>query len=141
MPVTGGGALVVDVTAGNLAVTGFAYNLCCPAWFHNLRPLTFGGPDVRGSDRIIPGTAGATREPRRVTVTSYALEVVIVGYVTPAGATNSDPYAGLQANVASLISGVYSPGSGDTSRLSTLTLPSSATKTAYVHFEKLEAGE
>lgn len=137
--VTNAGALLVDVTAGNVSVTGFSYNLICAAWWHNLRPLSLGGPDVRGSERIVPGGAAVEANPRRPTVTQYALEMVISGYVHPDGSPYTDPYAGLEANVALLV-GLYNPLQ-TTPKASTLTLPSGATRHASVFYEKLEPGD
>lgn len=107
----------------------------------SLLPL-WHGPQVRGSDRLIPGAAGVKAYRRRATVTVRTLELVIYGHVDEDGNPNVDVRAGLEANVAYLRANVADPTNvGDGTRTAVLHLPSGATRTADVHVVGFDLGE
>lgn len=117
---------------GSITIDGVAMN--CPAWTLPDLSALWGTEDVRGADRLIPGTAGVKPYQRRATVTHYSLPFLVTGQVTVSGGVNADPYQGLQTNMAYLQSNVLQPtGTGDGTRTLVWTLPSGATVTSHVH--------
>lgn len=114
----------------------------CPAWeAKSLLPL-WQGPDVRGSDRRIPGAAGVKPYRRRADVSTRTLELVIYGFEDPDGNPNADVREGLEANVFYFRSTIADPtGAGDGTRTAVLHLPSGATKTGPVHVVSFDLGE
>lgn len=108
--------------------------LNCPAWdIPDLTTLWIEAAQ-RGQDRLLPGTAGVIPYRRRLTVTEHTLAMVIAGNSTPAGVLVANAWQGLEANVELLRVGIVDPTNvGDGTRLATLTLPTGATRTAYVH--------
>ncbi len=126
-------------TTGELVIG--AVNLHCPAWCAlNLIELWVPG-DVRGSDRIIPGAAGVRPYRRRLTVTEFDIEMVITGFVDPAGVVNADPWVGLEENINALKALVTDSPDADGTWPATLTMPSTEERTADVHVLALRIGE
>lgn len=115
--------------------------LATPAWHvadGGLLPL-IQGPDVRGTDRVIPlGPAVPYR--RRPTVTKRAIPLVIFGVFDLEGVAHPSEAEGLVANVDYLRANVSDPTElGDGTRTATLHLLG-GTRTGPVHVESLELG-
>jgi hypothetical protein len=119
----------LTINSVNLSITG----LTRAWWITDLSPLWF-PPDVRGSNVIIPGTAGRRAYTRRVDETVYDLPMVISHQYDRTNGSYADPSNGLQTNVAYLYTNVVAPTIG-TTVAATLTLPSGATQTADVQCE------
>lgn len=131
--------LTYNTAAGDLTIGGVAMN--GPAWkVLNLYELWLPA-NVRGSDRILPGTAGVIAYQRRATVTVRSLQMLVSGTHDRTGASVADRYEGLQANVDYLITNVVAPtGTGDGTRSAVLTMPDGTTRTEPVHVLGLELG-
>ena len=132
--------LTYNTAAGDLTIGGVAMN--GPAWkVLNLYEL-WQPANVRGSDRIIPGSTGVVAYPRRATVTVRSLQMLISGTHDRTGASVADKYEGLQANVDYLLSNVVVPtGATDGTRSAVLTMPDGTTRTEPVHVLGLELGD
>lgn len=132
-------ALTWNTAAGDLTIGGVAMN--CAAWrVENLLDLWFPA-DQRGKDQQVAGVAGARAKRRVTTATKRSLRLTIVGDVDRTGATNSDWFEGLAANVAYLRDNVIAPtGTGDGTRSAVLTMPNASTLTEPVHVEGMELG-
>lgn len=132
--------LTYNSAAGDLTIAGVAMN--CPAWVVlNLQEL-WQPANVRGSDRIIPGTSGVTPYRRRATVTTRSLQMLISGTHDRTGAAAATSLRGLQVNVDYLIANVVVPtGTGDGTRSAVLTMPDGTTRTQSVHVLGLELGD
>lgn len=116
----------LDIDGVSLNVTG-----CCRVI--DTAPL-LDESDVRGSDRLLPGTAGVIARVRRETVTVVNLNLAIEGYRSFAGATHTDTRTGLVANIAYLRKYVTAVvATGDGTRTATLHLPSGSTLTRPCH--------
>lgn len=91
--------------------------------------------EQRGDDRVLPGAAGVIAYPRRVTVTTHEIRLVVVGDVDETGAENADHTRGLYDNLAYLMSNVVAPVASSTgTRAATWDPPGGATQlTADVH--------
>lgn len=105
----------------------------------DLSPL-WGAPNLRGSNVVIPGTAGQRAYPRRVDETIYRLPLVVFHTHSVGGTPYADPSNGLQTNVEYLyqqlvVASLASPVS------STLTWPSGTTKTASVQCQLSDPGQ
>jgi hypothetical protein len=113
-----------------------------PAWkVLNLYEL-WQPANVRGSDRIIPGSAGVVAYPRRATVTVRSLQMLISGTHDRTGAAVADKFEALQANVDYLLTNVVVPtGATDGTRSAVLTMPDGTTRTEPVHVLGLELGD
>jgi hypothetical protein len=99
------------------------------------------GPDVRGSDRLIPGVAGVRRYKRRATVSKRSVPLVIWGTFDLEGVAHADHAEGLVANIDYLRANVADPiGTGDGTRTATLHLKDGSTRTGPVHVETMELG-
>lgn len=97
--------------------------------------------DVRGSDRLVPGSAGVRPYKRRPTVSKRSLELIIYGANDHTGAAASNVRAALEDNVAFLnTQWVGALGTGDGTVTAVLHLPSGATRTASVHCIALNLG-
>ena len=131
--------LTYNTAAGDLTIGGVAMN--GPAWkVLNLYELWLPA-NVRGSDRILPGTAGVIAYQRRATVTVRSLQMLVSGTHDRTGAAVADKYEGLQANVDYLITNVVAPtGTSDGTRSAVLTMPDGTTRTEPVHVLGLELG-
>lgn len=132
-------ALTYNTAAGDLTIGGVALN--GPAW-KVLNLLELWQPaDQRGSDRLVPGTAGVLAQQRRETVTRRSLQMLIVGDINWEGTPQADKYEGLQSNVSYLVSTVVTPtGTGDGTRLAALTMPNGDVRNEYVHVVGFEFG-
>lgn len=112
-----------------------------PAWTTTNLWELWSGPDTRGQDVVIPGAAGVLAYRRRATVTRRALALVIFGEWKWDGTANTDPRAGLEANVAHLRVNVTDPTLDNPgTRTATLHLPSGATVTGPVTVEGFTLG-
>lgn len=107
--------------------------LATPAWrILDLSPL-WDGPQVRGDDLLIPGTAGVLTQPRRATVTRKVLPIAIFGEQDWEGNVYADPFTGVRTNLDYLYTNVFAPvGTGDGTRAATHHLKSGATRTANI---------
>jgi len=132
--------LTYNAAAGDLTIGGIAMN--CSAWtVLNLYEL-WQPANVRGSDRLIPGSAGVVAYQRRATVTTRSLQMLISGTHDRTGASVADRFEGLQANDAYLSANVVVPtGASDGTRSAVLTMPDSTIRTEPVHVLGLELGD
>jgi len=132
-------ALTYNTAAGDLTIGGVAMN--GPAW-KVLNLLELWQPaDQRGSDRLIPGTAGVLAQQRRDTVTRRSLQLLIVGDVDRTGTPVADRFEGLQANVDYLRANVAAPtGATDGTRSAVLTMPDGTSRTEPVHVVGFDFG-
>lgn len=116
---------------GTLTIAGVAMQR--PAWYVELAPL-WRTPDVRGSDRILPGVSGVRPYRRRRTVSRYSLPMLITGQYDRFGAVTADPEEGLAANQAYLMTAVLLPTNvGDGTRSAVWTPPGRSAITVDVH--------
>lgn len=132
-------ALTYNTAAGDLTIGGVAMN--GPAW-KVLNLLELWQPaDQRGSDRLVPGTAGVLAQQRRDTVTRRSLQMLIVGDVDRTGTPQADRFEGLQVNVEYLRANVAAPtGATDGTRSAVLTMPDGTTRTEPVHVVGFDFG-
>ena len=132
--------LTWNSAAGNLRIDGQYVNT--PAYkvlnLHTLwQPAT-----QRGQDRLVPGASGVRRFQRRDTVTTFDLEMLIVGAVYSTGSASLNLFEGLQANVAEISTRFVAPtGVGDGTRTAILTMPDFTTRTKVIHVTGLELGQ
>lgn len=126
---------------GSMTIDGIAMNNAFGAWGIIGDERGQGGYlplwadfDVRGKDRILPTAVGVIAYPRRVTATRRDFRLIVVGDVDRLGAPNTDPIAGLQANLEYLRTNVIAPVATTTgTRAAVLTMPSTATRSADIH--------
>ena len=112
-----------------------------PAWqLLNFEKL-LGGPAVRGSNRIIPGSPGVRPKRRRATEKTLSLEVFIDGAFDWEGDPHSDPETGLIANIQYLREHVTDPISGDSVRLATAYIKDEFVMTADIQVVSFDIGE
>lgn len=122
--------------AEQVAIDGIVLPRAGYGWIENINEL-WRGPDVRGANDIVPGTAGTNPNPRRATESRRQLYVILVGDQTYAGSANANTRTGLEVNLYHFRANVVDPtGTGDGTRTAVLTLPSGATKTGLVHVEE-----
>lgn len=97
---------------------------------------------IRGTDRLFPGASGVRALPRRTTVTQYSLEFRVcgisdmTGLVTTGMGNGPEEFQQLEFNLNYLRENVIDPRTtpnADGTVLGVLTMPSGATRTAYVH--------
>lgn len=93
-----------------------------PAWCVTNMIALYGGPGVRGSNRVIPGAAGVLALPRRATETQVSLELVVSGSHDLNGVAYGDPCMGVRLNLRYLVVNLVSPGTAAT-RAAVLHLP------------------
>lgn len=110
-----------------------------PAWRTlNLWEL-WQGPDTRGEDRLIPGTAGVRAYRRRATVTFVDVEMEFFGNLDWDGAEYTDARVGLETNLLHWRTNVTDPTvAAPGTRTAVLHLPSGATKTGAVTVESFK---
>lgn len=99
---------------------------------------------LRGNDRMLPGVDGVIPYPRRVTVSSRSIPMVIVGGVDSSGTSYIDPnapYGGLWQNVNYLATNVAGPVGGDGTRAASLTMPDTSVRSARVTVLNLAIGQ
>lgn len=83
--------------------------MATPAWrITSLVPL-WGGPSLRGDDRLIEGVAGLRPYRRLVTATRVALPLVIWGDANREGTPYSDVRIGLHTNMDALVAAIVTP--------------------------------
>lgn len=108
------------------------------AWGHRWGLLRLlGGPDVRGSNTLIPGAAGTVANKLRTTETVYDLELMVHGHKKFDNSAWSDPITGKFGNLLYLQDNVADPASTATVA-ATLTLPDATTRTAQVQIRGWE---
>ena len=117
---------------GSLAIDGV--DLHTMAWCVPDLSALWGTPDVRGSDRLLPGSAGVIAYPRRRTVTRYSLPLLVNGHWDEDGIEHGDPEAQLARNWAYLQDNLLDqPGTADGTRTAVWTLPDANVVVADVH--------
>jgi len=134
----------INTTAGNLSINSVALNNAFGAWRltgDTLAQLWLPATQ-RGSDVIIPGVSGVKARPRRDTVTTKSLRMLIYGDVDRTGAAAANYVTGLRANIEYLRANVVAPpGTSAGTRSATLTLPDASTLVEDVHVIGMELGE
>lgn len=123
--------------SGTLTVGGVLLNT--PAWDVPSLTRLWIEAEVRGDNRALAGVAAGRRgNPRRYEVTEFDLAFAITGSVNSAGTPYMNDWIGLQTNLATLWSGVFSPvTTGRGTRAATLVLPSGTVRTADVQIAPL----
>ena len=121
-----------DTTTGQLTIN--SVNMHCAAWcMLDLLELWGFNVATRGANVLIPGTAGQTANPLRITESQHTLEMVITGDVDRFGVVASNPTTQLQTNIDYLRTNVITPPSPPTAtRAASLLMPSGATRTANI---------
>lgn len=105
-----------------------------PAWRVRNLYVLLTGPDVRGSDRILPGANGEKVFRRRVAASTRTLELVILGHKDQDGNINADAHVGLEANLAYLRANLLAPPTASPwTRPAVLHLTGGGTLSANVH--------
>jgi hypothetical protein len=132
-------AYVVNL-ATHLVIDGVP--LSTPAWEHtNLYDL-FGAAKVRGDNLVMPGAVGVRPLRRRPTETPRTINITVFGDRAPDGTAQTDPIAGLHANLDALFTNVVDPlVTPNSTRTAIIVLPST-TLTAQIQvlgFEIVEA--
>lgn len=88
----------------------------------------------RGSDRVLPGAAGAIAYPRRIAPSTYELRILIAGDVDESGNLTANGKEGLVANLKYLMTNVVEPVASATgTRAAVLTLPGQTATNADIH--------
>jgi hypothetical protein len=116
--------------------------LSTPGWRITNLPSVLRGPDVRGTDRVIPLVAGQRPYLRRTDKTVISLEIMIFGDRDHTNAAYTNSIQGAITNLQYLRAQIFDPtGTGDGTRLFTLHLPptGASTLTAYCHTGPLVA--
>jgi hypothetical protein len=127
-------ALIDYACQGSLTIDSLSLNT--PAWsVVDLTPL-WAAFDTRGQNRLIPGASGVVAYRKRITERDHSLAIVIIGDVDENGDAHTDPVAGLEDNLDTLMA-VLAPDAGAT-KSAVLTLPSGTTRTAEVQIESFE---
>lgn len=124
---------------GTLTIDGISLNR--PAWMVGADEEGKGGlfqllteVEQRGEDRLIPKTAGVTPFRRRITRTTHELRLLVVGDVDQAGSSVADHSAGLDANLAYLITNLITPvATSEGTRAATYVTVGGRSLTADVH--------
>lgn len=106
-----------------LAIDGIALNVegCCKV--RDLGPI-LNGSEHRGSDRLVPGSAGVIANPRRIDVTVVNLPLMLFGRRSFTGTLHPDQRTGLALNVAYIQKNITKPITTGT-----------GTRTATLHWE------
>lgn len=111
--------------------------LATPAWrILDLSKLY--GIQKRGSDRILPGAAGARPFERKITVRSFALPLLVMGRQQRDGTVNSNIYEGLDDNVDALITAIVLPPGTTAGTRAAVWHRATGNLSADVHVEGLE---
>ena len=88
----------------------------------------------RGEDRVLPYANGVIAYPRRNTVTTHELRLLVVGDVDDSGAAVADHAAGLTNNLQYIMANVVAPVASTTgTRSATYTPPDGTPLTADIH--------
>lgn len=127
------------VTTRSSFVSIGGISLATPAWDVLNIHVLWQGPEVRGSDRLLPGAAGVRPYRRRATVTRYTLELVINGTFREDGLTYANPAIGLQSNIDYLYANVVAPvATTSGTRAVSLVMPDGTTRTGHAHVEAFQ---
>lgn len=97
-------------------------------------------PNVRGSDRVLPGVSGVRAFRRRSTVTEYSLPLYIFGDADHVGAVRDGSQAQVVANLAWITSAFFLPSTPDGTVTATLTV-GAVTRTGAAHVIGIEVGD
>lgn len=127
----------------NLAVhmTIAGVPLSTRAWEHTNLYLMLAQGSVRGENVVMPGALGRRAVRRRTDEMNQTIELAFFGDVDWQGAPQSDPVAGLMANLAEFKDKVVDPTlTADSTRPATLVLPA-GTLTAAVQVLGFEITE
>lgn len=90
--------------------------------------------EQRGQDRILPSAAGVVAYPRRLTVTTYELRLLVVGDVDRNGVAVANPQQGLAVNLKYIYDNVVAPVVSSTgTRSASLVIPGLSTLSANIH--------
>lgn len=95
----------------------------------------------RGDDRVLPGTAGVSGNPRILDAVVHSLELIIDGRTDSDGVSNANAHTGLRANIAEIKTITTPVTTGDGTRTVTWTRPGSANVSASCHVGPLEIGD
>lgn len=115
--------------------------LATPAWRIINMSTLFEGPDVRGSNRVLPGTAGEKAFPKRVGATVKVLQMVVYGGRKWDNTVYSDRHVGLETNLLYLADNLAVPPAAPAgTRASTLHLADGSTRTANIQVIKFRIG-
>lgn len=132
---------------GTLTIGGESMNR--PAWMIGADERGEGGlfqliteVEQRGEDRLLPSATGVIPYRRRITRTTHQLRLVVVGDVDETGADVADHNAGLDANLAYIITNVVAPvASAAGTRVATYVTVGGRSLTADVHVTGLRQKE
>lgn len=129
----------VSCTAGRLTVNSLL--LATPAYLcTDLSDLWVPSSPLRGQNVLIPGAIGRLATPRRRDEVHHSLPMVISGVVDDVGAEYTDPWAGLEANLADLETALDPPAPPTATVAASLTMPSGAVRTASVQVDGIKVG-
>lgn len=124
-------ALPTSSCLGTLTIAGIAMQ--CPSWYVELAQF-YRTPEVRGADRLLPGTSGVRAFRRRLTVSRYSLPMILTGVYDRFGNSYADAQVGLATNIAWLHANVLLPTNvGDGTRTAVFTAPGQTPVTTPVH--------
>lgn len=124
---------MADQITNTLYLSIGTVNFATPAFdVQNIETL-LDGADVRGSDRLLPTTAGVKPYKRRATVTRRMLHLQIYGHKKRDGTATSSALQGIVDNVALLRQVTDPVSTGNGTQTAVLHLPSGGTQTAAVH--------
>lgn len=127
------------VTTRSSYVSIGGVSLATPAWNSLNDHVLWQGPEVRGSDRLLPGSTGVRPYRRRATVTRYTLELVINGTFKEDGTTYANPAVGLQSNIDYLYANVVAPvATTSGTRAISMVMPDATTRTGHAHVEAFQ---
>lgn len=132
-----------DTITGRLTISGTVMH--GPAWHVVDLTELLTGPELRGTDRLLPGVAGVVANRRRPTVTKVALPMVVAGDCNQAGepytdVAGPDDWRGLRRNIAALRAAVVNPPAGIT-RTAVVTFPEGGSISGQIHVERLQPGK
>jgi hypothetical protein len=95
-----------------------------PAWEHTNLYVLLGQGKVRGENVVMPGALGRRAVGRRTDEMTETIDLAFFGDVDWTGAPQTDPVAGLFANLAEFKAKVVDPTlTADSTRPATLVLP------------------
>lgn len=123
---------MADQITNTLYLSIGTVNFATPAFDISNIEILLDGPDVRGSDRLLPTAAGVKPYRRRATVSRRFLHLQIYGNAKRDGSATSSGIQGLIDNIA-LIRQISDPTSGNGTYIGTLHYPGTNIGTAALH--------
>lgn len=121
---------------GQLSIAGVSLNT--PAWDIPNPLKLLAEASTRGENTTLPGAAGRRGNPMRLDQYETDLAFLLNGEVNQAGTPYSDPWVGLETNLAYLWTNVFTPVStGRGTRAASFTTVGGAVRTATVQVEPL----